>query len=155
MRFSIFIATTLMLFMTNCLGEALVTELYDETFDDFIRKNPITLICIYMTGNEPSIVFLSEFAKLAEKAKKDGKPYAFGQLNTYTNEKILFRYMVPSYPTIKVFVSGVLHSYFGNQNVDDLNTYMNKLVLTPTRLLNSVDEVNRVIQQNGSRVSYI
>ena len=83
-------------------GDTRVTELTDQTFDEFIKTHKFVVIDFWAEWCAPCLILSPVIDQLAEEISS----VSFGKLDSQNNENIANKYSVMSLPTIMFFKEG-------------------------------------------------
>ncbi len=83
-------------------GDIKVTELTDQTFDEFIKTHKFVVIDFWAEWCAPCLILSPVIDQLAEEISS----VSFGKLDSQNNENTANKYSVMSLPTIMFFKEG-------------------------------------------------
>lgn len=84
------------------MGEG-VTEIKDDTFEDFIKKHKVVVVDCWAPWCGPCRAIAP---KIEELSKEMAGKVSFGKLNTDENEVVPSKYEITAIPTLLVFKNG-------------------------------------------------
>jgi thioredoxin 1 len=104
----------------------MVTELDDNTFEDFVNNNKLVLIDCWAPWCRPCRMLAPVIEALAEEMKGTA---AVGKLNTDENQGTAARFGINAIPTMLVFRDGVQYEpLVGLREKEEIKAYLLKVL---------------------------
>lgn len=130
-----------------------VIILTDTTFDKAIKKYDYLLVLFYAPWDNQSKKFYNEYKKAATSLKKE-KLY-LAKVDATTEKKLADKYDIIGFPTVKLFMKKKHIEYNGGVKEIEIINWMKKKTIGPaTKLLESVEEIEKIKKDNEVVVIY-
>jgi protein disulfide-isomerase A1 len=126
--------------------------LTDDTFDEALKKYDNLMVLFYAPWCGHCKKFHPEYAKAAVTLKKENLILA--KLDATVNKKMAEKYKIQGFPTTKLFIKGDAIEYNGGRTEKDVVNWMRKKTGPPTMKLNTVEDVEKFIQENEVALVY-
>eukprot|EP00826_Nyctotherus_ovalis_P018677 TRINITY_DN15621_c0_g2_i4.p1 TRINITY_DN15621_c0_g2~~TRINITY_DN15621_c0_g2_i4.p1 ORF type:complete len:493 (-),score=112.24 TRINITY_DN15621_c0_g2_i4:131-1609(-) len=140
---------TLACIMWVVIGSSSVLQLHDDNFKATINKGRPVLVKFFVSWCAHSKALAPEYEKVAEEAKNE--PFIVGEVDGSTNKGLVVAYDVKGYPTIKLFVDGIVVDYEGERKAHAILEFMRKKVKTNSKELLNESAAKEVLISKGRR----
>ena len=129
-----------------------ITVLTEATFDKALEKYEHILVMFYAPWCGHCKKFKPELEKAAAVLRKENLIVA--KVDATAEKKLAEKYGVRGYPTVKFFKKGVATDYTAGRKEQDVINWVRKKSGPPTKVLKTVDEVEKFQKENDVCVIY-
>jgi protein disulfide-isomerase A1 len=138
----------------NIPTEEGVLILSESNFDQALSSNEFILVEFYAPWCGHCKKLAPEYAKAAQTLASDNPLLKLAKVDGTLNKSIIQRIKIEAYPTLKLFINGEPSDYSGGRTSNDIVTFMKKRTGPATKLLNSVEEVEKFKESYDISVVY-
>ena len=129
-----------------------ITVLTEATFDKALEKYEHMLVMFYAPWCGHCKKFKPELEKAAAVLRKENLIVA--KVDATAEKKLAEKYGVRGYPTVKFFKKGVATDYTAGRKEQDVINWVRKKSGPPTKILKTVEEVEKFQKENEVCVIY-
>jgi len=116
-------------------------------FPQAIQQYPYLLVNFYARWCKYSKKLAPEYLKLSQTLKKDNSEVKIAKVEAYDEKALAQEFDIEGFPTIKMFISGVPHEYYGDKTESHILEFINRKLKKPLSTVSNIKSLENFLKE--------